>query len=50
MYIPNFRKFNQTVWILPIFFNLVNFGRFLAKKTPKKAKIKIGLCGEFLFT
>ena len=37
IYIPNFRKFHQTVWILPIFFI---FGCFLVKKRRKKAEIK----------
>ena len=45
IYIPNFRKFHQKVWILSIFFifdqNLLFFGQ---KKT-KNANIKIGLCG-----
>ena len=40
IYIPNFRKFHQTVWILASFFFLFFFGCFLVKKRPKKAEIQ----------
>ena len=37
IYIPNFRKFHQTVWILAIFFI---FFPFFASLRPKKARIE----------
>ena len=39
IYIPNFRKFHQMVWILAIFL-FFYFCCFLVKKRPKKAEIE----------
>ena len=41
IYIPNFRKFHQTVWILPICFIFGQFSLFLVEKRPKKAEIQL---------
>ena len=49
IYKPDFRKFHQTVRILPIFFILVNFGCFLVKKRPKKAEIQKKFFWSILF-
>jgi len=46
IYIPNFRKFYQTVWILPIFFI---FGQFWLFFWPKNAKIEKQFFLEFSF-
>ena len=35
-YIPNFRKFHQTVWILPIFFIFSQFWLFFGQKRQQK--------------
>ena len=48
IYLPNFKKFHQTVWILPIFFILGQFWLLLYHKRPKNYKMeKIYLCSIF---
>ena len=50
IYIPNFRKFYQTVWILPIFFIFGQFLMFFSQKKAKKGQNRKSDCGEFSFT
>ena len=49
IHIQNFRKFHQTVWILPILLILVNFDCFLVKKRPKKVEIQKKIFRSILF-
>ena len=49
IYLPNFRKCYQTVWILPISSFLVTSGFLLAKKAPKMPKSKNSLFVAFSF-
>ena len=47
IYIPNFRKFNQTVWILPIFSFLSILAFFCKKKAKKGKNRKLGSVVNF---
>ena len=51
IYIPNFRKFHQPVWIYQIFFIFGQFWLFFGQKRVKKGQNrKSGSVGIFLFT
>ena len=38
-YVPNFRKFHQTIWILPIFFIFCQFWLFFGQKGQNRKKV-----------